>query len=57
MTVKELIEELRKYPEDMIVFTNDSEYGADEAGSVKIRENEWIWDGPNHTVQNVLVIE
>lgn len=57
MTVKELIEELKKYPENMIVFTNDSEWGPDQAGSVRVRENEWVWDGPNHAIQNVLIIE
>lgn len=56
MTVKEVIEELQKYPSDMLVYTSDSEYGAEESGRI-LKQNVWVWDGPNHTVQDVLVIE
>ena len=56
MTVKELKEELAKYPDDMIIFTNDSEYGAEESGSIEIRKKEWIWRGAEHTIQDVLII-
>jgi len=34
MNVKELIEELKKYPEDMKVITTDYKYGDDEVESV-----------------------
>jgi hypothetical protein len=56
MTVKELIEELQKYSLEMRVYLNDSEWGAEESQAIAIRKNEWIWDGPNHTVEDVVEI-
>lgn len=38
MTVKELIEELQKYPLDTLVFTADSEYGDEECECVDLKE-------------------
>jgi hypothetical protein len=57
MTVKELIEELKKYDSEMAVYIEDSEYGAEESNSIEIRTEVWTWDGPNHFKQNVLVIK
>jgi hypothetical protein len=58
MTVKDLIRELQKYPSNMLIYKNDSEYEVwYEASELTIRKDEWVWDGPNHIVQDVLVIE
>lgn len=58
MTVKELIEELKKFPEDMKIVIGDSEYPVEEiSGNLKILKNFWIWDGPNHTTEDVLEIQ
>lgn len=51
MTVKELIEALKQFDENMLVVTNDNEYGRDEPYP---REVELDWDDrdchiPKHT--------
>ena len=38
MTVKELIEELKKFDENLPVKTSDSEYGDEDISSIDIRE-------------------
>ncbi len=57
MTVKELIEELNKYPKNMHVYREDSEWGCDSISQIIIKKDEWIWTGPNHTVEDILVIQ
>lgn len=42
MTVKELIEELKKFPEDMIVVTNDYEYGMEIVEDVSETEASYL---------------
>jgi len=39
MTVKELIEELQKYPPDFQVHISDSEWPAEELNEVKLERN------------------
>lgn len=57
MTVKELIEELKKFDENLRVYVTDSEYPAEElVAHFRIQKDERIWDGPNHHLEDVLII-
>ncbi len=47
MTIKELIEELSKYPLDLPVYDNDSEYGAEEIEGITLMENVLVWHRGN----------
>ena len=55
MTVKEMIEELQKYPPDMYVYVADSEYGDEESGGVVVKEVTH-WTGPTSKKVEVVVI-
>lgn len=53
MTVKELIEELSKHPPEMLVYVDDTEYGAEEFNSIREREVTH-WDGG--TASKIVVV-
>lgn len=57
MTVKELIEELKKYDSSMLVYQHDSDQGDDELNSVEIKKDEWVWRGSSYTIQDILVLD
>ena len=57
MTVKELIEELKKWDENLIVGISDSEWGTEPIGG-RIKKSELtVWEGLTHYKIDGIVIE
>lgn len=56
MTIKELIEELNKFPPDTPVFVSDSEWGTDELSEIRLEEDRHQWVGGKLIKTTILVV-